>query len=768
MPTPLSSTLDGASTITTVADLDNVIAQANSKGSGSYVIELGDTSIALTQALTAIDLQTGVTLDIEGNGATINGESNQRGLFVYSGTVTVENLTVTDAIALGANGASGGDPYLEYGGGGGGGGGAGLGGGLFVGSGASVVLTDVGFSNDKATGGNGGSAGGPINSNHSQGVGGAGGNFNGSGGGSGGPVSFAHGASPGGAGGDGAGGGGGAAYTFAPGAGGGAGGFGGGGAGGGGGSASAHTGGAGGAGGFGAGSGQAAGPGHGLSGGEGGGGGGGLGAGGDIFVQSGGSLTISGGSLANGTATGGTGTGGGGNGQGDGAGIFIEGNQSISFGIGQTSSQSTTIGGVITDQSGSDPTNIYNDPGHGRVIIAGAGTVVLDAANTYTGGTTLDAGTLELAASGAAGSGPITFVGAATLKIDAAALPASGGTFVDTIDNFTVGDAIDIAGLMYKIAHPNTITLSGDTLTVSNGTATYNFTFGGTVPTSVANTSDGSGGTEIVAGNTNLITDGNFNALDLADPASSSSIQVDPINGNYTGTNVMMTGWTSSGGSFFAPTSAVSPAFAGTQVAYLFDNATMSQSFATGTAAYTDQYLITLDVGTRLDQPATSGSVLITASIGGQQIGSVTFNAASSTPGGSTQLSFVTTDLDSSAALAALAGQDVTLSIQNDSNNEVLIGDVVAVATIAPNLIADGNFQQVDLATGASGVTAPTNGTGNFTGTAPTGWTGSSAGDFAPTALDANSAFVGSDVAYVNQGAQLSQTFTAPVVTLGP
>jgi hypothetical protein len=233
MPTPLSSTLDGASTITTVADLDNVIAQANSKGSGSYVIELGDTSIALTQALTAIDLQTGVTLDIEGNGATINGESNQRGLFVYSGTVTVENLTVTDAIALGANGASGGDPYLEYGGGGGGGGGAGLGGGLFVGSGASVVLTDVGFSNDKATGGNGGSAGGPINSNHSQGVGGAGGNFNGSGGGSGGPVSFAHGASPGGAGGDGAGGGGGAAYTFAPGAGGGAGGFGGGGAGGG-------------------------------------------------------------------------------------------------------------------------------------------------------------------------------------------------------------------------------------------------------------------------------------------------------------------------------------------------------------------------------------------------------------------------------------------------------------------------------------------------------------------------------------------------------
>ena len=91
--------------------------------------------------------------------------------------------------------------------------------------------------------------------------------------------------------------------------------------------------------------------------------------------------------------------------------------------------------------------------------------------NTYSGGTTLDAGTLELAASGAAGSGAITFAGASALTIDAAALPGSGGTFANTIDNFTIGDAIDIAGLAYNTANPgvNTVTLSGDTLTVSNG-----------------------------------------------------------------------------------------------------------------------------------------------------------------------------------------------------------------------------------------------------------------------------------------------------------
>ena len=48
MPTILSSTLDGDSTITTVADLDNVIAQPTRRSSGSYEIVLGtNASIAL-------------------------------------------------------------------------------------------------------------------------------------------------------------------------------------------------------------------------------------------------------------------------------------------------------------------------------------------------------------------------------------------------------------------------------------------------------------------------------------------------------------------------------------------------------------------------------------------------------------------------------------------------------------------------------------------------------------------------------------------------
>ncbi len=71
-----------------------------------------------------------MSLTIDGNGATldggaVNGVGGHRGLFVYSGNVTIENLTLSNMNAIGGAGVSGG------------GGGAGLGGGLFVANNAS-------------------------------------------------------------------------------------------------------------------------------------------------------------------------------------------------------------------------------------------------------------------------------------------------------------------------------------------------------------------------------------------------------------------------------------------------------------------------------------------------------------------------------------------------------------------------------------------------------------------------------------------------------
>src|SRR5256885_1172989 len=88
--------------ITTVDELNDVLVQAAGKLVGSYEIDLGpNANIALTTALEAINLHSGVTLDIEGNGATLDGLNSTRGLFVYSGTVTIKNLTVANASAVG-------------------------------------------------------------------------------------------------------------------------------------------------------------------------------------------------------------------------------------------------------------------------------------------------------------------------------------------------------------------------------------------------------------------------------------------------------------------------------------------------------------------------------------------------------------------------------------------------------------------------------------------------------------------------------------------
>jgi autotransporter-associated beta strand protein len=174
------------------------------------------------------------------------------------------------------------------------------------------------------------------------------------------------------------------------------------------------------------------------------GGGGGLGAGGDIFVMQGAALTISGGTVGQGSVTAGQSQGDGASGQAFGKGIFIQGNESVTFGTGQTSGQTTTISGDITDQSGSDTANTYNQPASGHVVIAGDGTVVLGGNNSFTGGLKITGGTLQLASAHAAGSGAIVFAAVAdpTMEFSLANTPTN------EIDSFTTDDFIKIDGFV--------------------------------------------------------------------------------------------------------------------------------------------------------------------------------------------------------------------------------------------------------------------------------------------------------------------------------
>ena len=175
---------------------------------------------------------------------------------------------------------------------------------------------------------------------------------------------------------------------------GGAGGFGGGGGGGG----NIGTGGAGGFGGGGGSGSLLSGGGGGGAGGFGGGnggevrGGGGLGAGGDIFVMAGALLTIVGGSLRPGTVIGGLGPQGGEYGQAFGDGLFLQGDETIT--LAPPAATGEVISGVIADETGSGGTGA--NAGVGTLVLNGLGTLDLAAANTFTGGVTIDQEMLEL------------------------------------------------------------------------------------------------------------------------------------------------------------------------------------------------------------------------------------------------------------------------------------------------------------------------------------------------------------------------------------
>jgi autotransporter-associated beta strand protein len=189
---------------------------------------------------------------------------------------------------------------------------------------------------------------------------------------------------------------------------GGGGGFGGGGGGGGGGG----PGGAGGTGAFGGGNGTPGGQG-GFNGSSGG-GGGGAALGGAVFVVKGGSLTIN--SDDDGASTsaanavvGGNGASGAGQGQAFGSGFFVQGS-ALTFGGAGT----YTVANDIADQNGSGGSSAHDGVSAGgtggvtSLIKTGIGMLVVAGTNTYTGGTEINGGTLQVGAANALASGPIT------------------------------------------------------------------------------------------------------------------------------------------------------------------------------------------------------------------------------------------------------------------------------------------------------------------------------------------------------------------------
>lgn len=434
----------------------------------------------------------------DGRGAGGGGGMGAGGaIFVNTGALTVANVDFADNSATGGNGGgrvfssggtSGGGGGGGLGGGGGGGGqDTGGGGGGYSGGGgapatwASNTVPSVGGTGPGGDGGsNGAGQGGGVNGGSGAsggggglptGAGGSGGGGAGTeGGGGGGAPEYGNGC----AGGDFGGGGGGSYYV------GGNGGFGGGG----GGMGLAGYGGNGGfGGGAGGGFGYYAGPGGPGAGGGYGylSGGGGAGFGGAVFVRQGASITIADGSFEGGTATGG---GGYTTGAGAGADLFLMSGTVTTFNpIG-----TLTINGTIADDSQSSlPTGqsygagCVVGPGCGAAIAITGGTVVLNGANTFAGGMSVQS-RVRLGNSSAAGTGTITALGAT----------------IDYADGITVANPIELDADGTKLNVDTGSAEQSGIISESGGSFSLEKTGAGALTLSGANTY--SGGTLISAG----------------------------------------------------------------------------------------------------------------------------------------------------------------------------------------------------------------------------------------------------------------------------
>jgi len=140
--------------------------------------------------------------------------------------------------------------------------------------------------------------------------------------------------------------------------------------------------------------------------------------------------------------------------------------------------------------------------GGGELLEDGVhGFVLSGAASAFTGEAVISAGALEIATSGGFGAADVSFeagASTATLKIATADLPANGATFAPALADFnTAQERVDLIGRAYVKGAKASV--SGDVLTVTDGTYKVKFVLSGGKAASYTVKSDDAGGTLITA-----------------------------------------------------------------------------------------------------------------------------------------------------------------------------------------------------------------------------------------------------------------------------
>jgi autotransporter-associated beta strand protein len=171
-----------------------------------------------------------------------------------------------------------------------------------------------------------------------------------------------------------------------------------------------------------------------------------------------------------------------------GAGTYDLGGDQLKVGL---NGLSTEVSGPINDGG-----HLYFGSGGGSLAKVGLGTLRLShPGNTYSGGTTLVAGKLDVAALGAAGTGAITFHGRATLKLEHAAMPSHH--FGNTIAGLSSHDIIDIAELRFQPSATATYNPGNHHLTVHSSNHTDTLTLLSPHGFHFGTANDGHGGVDV-------------------------------------------------------------------------------------------------------------------------------------------------------------------------------------------------------------------------------------------------------------------------------